>query len=494
MKKFVMAAVAASCVCLGYVPMTFALAEAPQQAEPVSDVVARVGDQAITFQEITTALNSSAIVGVSVPALGTPERDTVRLTLLDRFISANLLYLDARKQGLDKDPAYLREVERFDAAVLAGLYQQHQLGREVTVSEEDIQDYSKKNLEEGAELTADQRIAIEAQLRSEKLKQQQAYERSHIRDGVDVVVREEQLAVSGDAGRADSVVIAEINGNPVAWGDVKQRIIAAGKGAVIADPLANEENARKRVLRNEIDLRILADKARAAGLDREPIFTARSGEYHKTRLINLHRDRLIAQMMPTDTELKTFYEKNQAAILVPEARKVQIVVLKTREDADQVRNKIISGGLTMYQAAQQYSTAENAKDNLGEMGWVNKGEAVPKLDAVIFALGPGEVSEPVETPTGWHLITVQDQREAKYDNFNEAATRKLVQHKYLDQKLDDYVVNLRMNDFTVTVYQDVLVRLAQQESDMVKSLAEKAEQPGSETEQRIGELRKLIKP
>jgi len=128
------------------------------------------------------------------------------------------------------------------------------------------------------------------------------------------------------------------------------------------------------------------------------------------------------------------------------------------------------------------------------MGWVNKGEAVPKLDAVIFALGPGEVSEPVETPTGWHLITVQDQREAKYDNFNEAATRKLVQHKYLDQKLDDYVVNLRMNDFTVTVYQDVLVRLAQQESDMVKSLAEKAEQPGSETEQRIGELRKLIKP
>ena len=70
------------------------------------DVIARVGDQPITFNQLSTMLNSSAIVGLSIPALGTPERDQVRLTLLDKVISANLLYLDAVKQGLDKDPAY----------------------------------------------------------------------------------------------------------------------------------------------------------------------------------------------------------------------------------------------------------------------------------------------------------------------------------------------------------------------------------------------------
>jgi peptidyl-prolyl cis-trans isomerase C len=238
----------------------------------------------------------------------------------------------------------------------------------------------------------------------------------------------------------------------------------------------------------------MANKARAAGLDQDPVYKARTGEYHKTRLINLHRDRLVEQMMPTDEELKIFYEANKSGFIVPESRKVQMVVLKTREEAEQIKAKIDAGEMTMYQAAQEHSIAENAKDDLGDMGWVNKGEAIPVLDVAIFALGPGEISNPVETPTGWHLVTVQDVQAAKYSDFDDAATRKLTRHKYLDQKLDAYVVNLRKHEFTVEVYQDVLVRLAQQEADMVKQLAEKAEQPDSITQQRVKELGKIMNP
>ena len=68
------------------------------------DVIARVGDQTITFGEINTALNSAAVVGVSIPTFGTPERDIVRMTLLDKLISANLIYLDALDLGVDKEP------------------------------------------------------------------------------------------------------------------------------------------------------------------------------------------------------------------------------------------------------------------------------------------------------------------------------------------------------------------------------------------------------
>ena len=56
-------------------------------------------------------LNSSAVVGISVPALGTPGRDTARIVVLDKVISANLLYLDALRQGLDKDPVFLIDAE-----------------------------------------------------------------------------------------------------------------------------------------------------------------------------------------------------------------------------------------------------------------------------------------------------------------------------------------------------------------------------------------------
>ena len=119
---------------------------------------------------------------------------------------------------------------------------------------------------------------------------------------------------------------------------------------------------------------------------------------------------------------------------------------------------------------------------------------MPALDEAIFALGPGEISTPVETPAGWHLVTVQDMQEAKFEDLGDTATRKLVRRKYLDDKLNAYVVSLRQNDFPVEVYQDVLIKLAQQEADMVKELAEKAKQPGSVTEQRVKELGKLLQP
>jgi parvulin-like peptidyl-prolyl isomerase len=468
--------------------------EAAPSPQPPGDLIARVGDQTITFGEINTALNSSAVVGVSIPALGTPERDTVRIMLLDRFVSANLLYLDARKQGLDRDPAYRREVERFDNAILAGLYRQHRLLGEISVSEEEVQAYSEKTMVPGTELTPDIRAGIESKLRREKVKQKLANVRPQIRDGVSVVVHAEDLALAGDDARADSLSLAEIDGEPVIWGVVKDKIIAAGKGAVMSDPLASEEDARRRALETEIDVRIMARKARAAGLDQDPLYAARTREFHKTRLINLHRDRLLEQMAPTNEALKAFYEANKSSIAEPEARKVQMVVLKNKEEADEIKSKLDAGSMTMYQAAQEHSIAAKAKEDLGEVGWVYQGDTVPALDEAIFALGPGEISAPVETPAGWHLVTVQDVQEAKHSDFDDPATRKLTRRRYLDQKLGEYVVSLRENDFPVEVYQDVLIKLAQQEADMIEELAEKAKQPGSVTEQRVKELGKMLNP
>ena len=66
-------------------------------------------------------LNSSAVVGVSIPAVGTPERDKALILLLDKFVSADLLYLDALKRGVDKDAAYQRDIERFENAMLGDL-------------------------------------------------------------------------------------------------------------------------------------------------------------------------------------------------------------------------------------------------------------------------------------------------------------------------------------------------------------------------------------
>jgi peptidyl-prolyl cis-trans isomerase C len=331
-------------------------------------------------------------------------------------------------------------------------------------------------------------------LRKRKLHERIKAQRKALREGLDVDVYSGNMNPAGDDERADDVPIAKIGEEVISWGDVKATLIAAGKGAVALDPLAMESDARLPALQGEIDKRIMARKAREAGLDKDPLYLSRLHEYQKTRLVNLHRENLAREREPSAEQLQDYYEANRNTIMQVEMRKVQDVVVKTREEADAVKGKIESGEVTMFQAAADYSIAPGARQQLGEVGWVARGRAQPALDEVIFDLGPGELGGPVESTEGWHLLRVLDVSDAKFDNFEDEETQKLARRRYIHDQLDAYVMDLRKNAFTVEVYEDNLVRLAQMEADMVARLAEQAAQPGSETEKRVGELQKLLKP
>jgi len=483
------------------VSLAVAVAAEPQAAVAsdaktavLTDVIARVGDQAITFNEINTMLNSSAVVGVSVPALGTPERDTARIVVLDKVISANLLYLDARRQGLDQDPAYLRELRDFSNGMLASQYLRQVMAGEVPVSEQEVQAFFRETMVPDTEMTEDLHTQIEATLRKRKLHERLAAQREALREGLAVDLFPGNMDPAGDDARADDAPVAQVGEEVITWGDVKATLVAAGKGAIAMDPLAMEEDARRGALQKEIDQRIMAQKARAAGLEQVPVYRARLNEFQKSRLVNMHRANLAHENEPSQEQLKAYYEAHRNDIMQVEMRKTQEVLLKTREEAEALKARIESGELTMYQAAAEYSIAPGAKQQLGEVGWVAAGRAQPALDEVIFKLGPGEIGGPVESTQGWHLVKVLDISEAKFDKFEDPVTQKLARRRYIHDQLDAYVVDLRKNRFAVEVDEANLVRLAQQEADMVARLTEQAARPGSETEKRVEELQKLMKP
>jgi parvulin-like peptidyl-prolyl isomerase len=175
---------------------------------------------------------------------------------------------------------------------------------------------------------------------------------------------------------------------------------------------------------------------------------------------------------------------------VPEARKVQMVVVKSEQEARELKGKIESGEMTMYQAARDHSIDPGAKRNLGEIGWVTPGEGQPALDQATLVSAPKETAGPIETPAGWHLLRVTDVREVPYADLSQPGTRKRMRRAYIHEKLDASAMTLRRNDFEV--YEENLTRLAQTEADMVRRLAEQAAQPGSVTQQRLQELQRAI--
>ena len=461
------------------------LALSPSQAEPQAqpaDAIARVGDQFITFSDINTMMNSSAIVGLSMPALGTPERDTVRLTLLDKMISANLTYLDALKKGVDKEPAYRRDIAAFSDAVLVSLYRKKVLLSDIQVSDEEVQSFYKESIAPGTELTDDVRTGIEASLRKRKLRDMSGVIRNRLREGIEVSIEEEELDPDADEGRSDATIVATYAGHPLAWGEVR--------GALGTPRNAGSMENRLAALNDIIDGRIMTLKARQAGLESDPVYRARMNEYRKTSLINYHRHRLLAEMEPGEAEIRDYYEKHRDRIAVKESRKVQMVVLKTREEAEDLKKRIDAGELTMYQAAAEYSIVPDARQKLGEIGWVKKGSGFPELDELTFSMGPGEIGGPVESPAGWHLVRILDQRDAALVDIEDEKARYATRRMLIDERLDAYAVGLREKEFEVEIFEDTLNRLAQQEADwFAKKAATDTVSPEKVREQ-IEKLRK----
>ena len=463
-----------------------------QQAAPAEGVIAKVGDEVITFGQLNTMLNSSAMVGLSIPALGTPKRNKVMITLLDKVISANLVYLDAKEKGADKLTVYVSDMKKFEDAVLASMYKSKVLIGDIPVSEEEVIAYYNSSISPETELNDDSKLAIEAMIRKQRLTGLRASMRERLRTGTEITINEDVLSTDSDAGRSDVDIVATLAGKRVTWSDVQVQMRGADYRATLAEFYVDNDDERLMRLQEYIDNTLMTDKALAAGMDKDPEFTKRTAEYRKTRLINVHRANLIKKWKPSEDELKTFFVDNMDKISIPEARKVQMVVVKTKEEAESIKADIDSGKITMFQAAQQYSLDPNAKQTLGEMGWVNQGTGFKELDDFTFNLEPEVVSDPAESPAGWHLVKVLDVNDAQYQNIDDPQTSNLTLRLYMKNKFNDYVVNLRKNHFEVAVYEDELNRNFQKEADYIAALTVKSKEKGSITEQRMEDMQKWM--
>ena len=423
--------------------------------EQPNAIIARVGDQPVSFNQIEIMLNSSGMIGMNIPPPGTPERNQARLILLDNIVSANLLYLDALDKGVDKNAVYQHEVERFTESELVSMYRKKILVGDIPVSDEEIMAFYDNNIMEGTPFTKDLGVAIEAKLRKNKYQVRMADLRERLREGISISIDEAQLDPAQDGNRESDAIVAMIDKEAITWGEFRG-LLSNPKGE------ASVEN-RVALLNDFIDRRIMLQKARAANLEADPKFQEALNEFKKLRLISMHRGQLIEELEPTDDEIRTYYKEYRDRIFIPEARKVQMVVMLVKEDAERVKQQIESGEITMFEAAQDFSIDPNAKKTLGELGWVEQGTGFPELDELTFSLPLNEIGGPVESPAGWHLVKVLEIREAAFTDISQADTWRNTRRMMIKERMDEYTAGLRKNKYKVEVYNDVLNRLLEEE-------------------------------
>jgi len=168
----------------------------------------------------------------------------------------------------------------------------------------------------------------------------------------------------------------------------------------------------------------------------------------------------------TDDEIEKYYAANKDAMQEPEqihARHILVTVKDSdsaaaREKAKERIDKIYKeakAGADFAKLAEDNSDGPSAP-NGGDLGWFGEGAMVPDFEMVAFALKKGEVSEPVKTRFGWHVIKVEDKKEGTTETLEEAKAEiknRLAEEKgsdkandLLDQATDRLVSGMALTD------------------------------------------------
>lgn len=94
------------------------------------------------------------------------------------------------------------------------------------------------------------------------------------------------------------------------------------------------------------------------------------------------------------------------------------ILVETQEEAAAIKAEI-DGGADFAETAKEKSTGPSGP-NGGALNWFGLGAMVPEFEAAVVTLEPGQVSEPVQTQFGWHLILLNEKRKAKAPTIDEA--------------------------------------------------------------------------
>ena len=165
----------------------------------------------------------------------------------------------------------------------------------------------------------------------------------------------------------------------------------------------------------------------------------------------LDQNQLKASTPVTDEELKAIYQQNIQQYEVPDRVHVEHILLTTvgktdaevaevKKHAEDILAQTRKKGANFEELAKKYSEDPGSKTKGGDLGWLVHGQTVPEFDKAAFSTPKGDISDLVRTQYGFHIIKVLDKENAHTKPFDEVKDE--IRTPYLLQKVDQQEASL----------------------------------------------------
>jgi peptidyl-prolyl cis-trans isomerase SurA len=160
--------------------------------------------------------------------------------------------------------------------------------------------------------------------------------------------------------------------------------------------------------------------------------------------------------------VKLLEKRGRAAVAGVQQTNVRHILLRAREGLTETeaRNRLqqmrdrITGGADFAELAKQFSEDASASKG-GDLGWIAPGDTVPEFEKVMNALRDNEVSPPVQTPFGWHLVQVLSRRSDELSaDRKKIAAKQAIRQRKADEAYQDWLRQMRDRAFVENRFDD----------------------------------------
>jgi peptidyl-prolyl cis-trans isomerase C len=210
------------------------------------------------------------------------------------------------------------------------------------------------------------------------------------------------LLLAAGCSKQEGTVVATVGDRQITAEEIDEFFNRRGIRFISAEM----ELQAKRDLRDSlIDQRLLIIGAFEHNLDnQDEVLKVIEGERIKFLLEVLFDEKIMSKAVPSEAEIKDWY------VRMGEEIKASHIVVDSESTAQEVLQKLKEGGI-FEELAIEYSKDQSVKRNQGDLGWFTWGTMVDNFQNAVFRMQPGEISAPVKTDYGYHIIKVIDRRD-----------------------------------------------------------------------------------
>ena len=223
-------------------------------------------------------------------------------------------------------------------------------------------------------------------------------------------------------------VLAKVNGEEITEADVSRALQMLGQQAF----MYGNAQGRKMILDELVSLKLFALEGKEKNFDNDEEFKFAVESFKSRMLAQMTMLELLKDVKITEDDAKKFYDEHTKEYFT-EPAKIHASHILVSDDAtsNDIITKIqadLKNGVSFDELAKKYSIEPGAASTGGDLGEFPRGVMVPEFEKTAFALkNSGDISEPVKTKFGWHIIKLHEIIPEKVVPYNDELKGQIIQ-------------------------------------------------------------------